>query len=369
MNGAKDIKRDLSRLAALLIEDPFCQEHCLDRMPLNQVDRFVKIQTPQEADTRFSTFKTLWARFVLEIESLMLPGEEMSDTVTIQDYVYGSAADEGADPTQVTEITAVNEDISEQTIMGNIVNFVSEEAPVDWSVPDSGDLGPPGPSLPAEEAPGLPVSQVSREFYSLGEYFKAQRRADYGSISPTQLNRLEAQQILYAIESEFQDQLGERARLLWPHRASSAEKFLDKRSLKTELHPSLVEHWENGCKLSDFWPAEDALPLITLKNTLKLLSLAADDASVLHSPLESAMWIFLFGQEAQVGEVHVTNILGLPALDLASFTDIFLRLCRVQRLKTMLANPMNLVTESECAELRSHASQLFRFSRIWGGGV
>ncbi len=300
----------------------------------------------------------------LEIEAPMVPVEPPTTSVLLSPL---EEKESGPSPWDTEPMTP------QEPVAAPVLTVIHNEDTVDWSVP-----GEPKEEqdetirvrIPKAVATApVPTNTTAQEFYALAGYFQTQRPgAAPGApgIPSGHLARLESQQIIFAIEMEFQERLAELTPNFWPRRTAHIAPLWDKSSTKGEFHPELLKCWDALSRSgASEWPAGERLPTVTFRNALKILTMTNDPAAARLSTLEAGLWIFLFGQERSIGPVTLHNGLGLPEMGQEQTADAFLRLCRVHRLKATLVNPSAQVTEAECAELRAHAEALFQFSQSW----
>lgn len=373
----------------------------------------------------FRKFKAIYCLFLMQLEQLGSLDAAQLNSIKVADYLANSAPTEDADeptmigvmlppqpvappppplaPALTPPAMPSTEEATEVTMMGNIINFVAEtpaptapEMPVpqppsetddavSWSAPGEEVVetilsGPESAPLdesaaeevtqafegPAEEGPTIAAAQ---EYFAMARYFQALRQTSSEGFPPNHLARLEAQQLCFAVEVELQEKLVAAAAAFWPQRKEVLAAFWDAASMKGDLHPVLVKAWDTLARGWDGWPKAERFPTLTLKNSLRFLAGVPDAEPLRPSLLEAGLWIFLLGQDTDLGGLTLANSLGLPAMTYATLGDVFLRLCRAHRLKAVLLNPSSVFSEEQRQELESHAAALFAFSRQWSSGT
>ncbi len=423
MEAARDISAELHALAEQLAAEPFCHKYGLEKQTLAKVSLFIEQRetslervAPEQESLKesFRKFKAIYCLFLMQLEQLAGLDAAQLNSIKVADYLSNAAPEEADEPTMVGALlplqpvtpppapTAVPaEENTEVTMMGNIINFVAEspasptsEMPqlssgdaVSWAAPDEEGVETLLPGLAtaegseavtqgfespqdsalesAETGPTVPAAQ---EYFAMAHYFRSLRETSSEGFPPNHLARLEGQQLCFAIEVEWQEKLVIGAAGFWPQRKEVLATFWDATSARGDLHPALVGAWEALAQGWEGWPKAERFPTLTLKNSLRFLAGVPDAEPTRPSLLEAGLWLFLLGQNADLGGLPLTNALGLPAIPYETLGEIFLRLCRAHRLKAVLLNPASVFSEEQRQELENHAAALFAFSRQWNSG-
>lgn len=360
MEAARDISAELHALAEQLAAEPFCHKYGLENQSLAKVSLFIEQRetslervAPEQESLKesFRKFKAIYCLFLMQLEQLGPLDANQLNTIKVADYLMngGAAPEEADEPTMVgallppppltpvvtppampSEETA---EATEVTMMGNIINFVAAapsqetpapptpadpDAPVSWAAPGEEGVetilpGPDAGTAPeevtqgfevAEEGPTVPTAQ---EYFAMARYFQALRQAGGEGFPPNHLARLEAQQLCFAIEVELQEKLVAAAAAFWPQRRENLAAFWDANSTKGDLHPALVSAWDALAQGWEGWPKTERFPTLTLKNSLRFLAGVPDADPIRPSLLEAGLWIFLLGQDLDLGGLRLTD--------------------------------------------------------------
>ncbi len=412
MEAARDISAEIHALAEQLAAEPFCHKYGLEKQSLAKVSLFIEQRetslervAPEQESLKesFRQFKAIYCLFLMQLEQLGTLDAAQLNSIKIADYLANSApAEEADEPTMVGVLVPQAprppampaeapeaKEATEVTMMGNIINFVAtEESPVTWETPGeegaveslkpaAAESAPVELTEMAENTQGIdvapapepvaegPTQAAAQEYFAMARYFQALRESDGESFPPNHLSRLEAQQLCFAIEVEFQEKLVASAATFWGQRKEVLVPFWDPASTKSDLHPTLTGAWDALAQAWEGWPKNERFPTLTLKNSMRFLAGAPDTEPLRPSLLEAGLWLYLLGQDADLGGLKITNTLGLPAFAPEVLGEAFLRLCRAHRLKALLLNPSSVFSEEQRQELESHATALFAFSQQW----
>lgn len=411
MGAVRELENDLPVLAQQLADEPFCRKYALEKQSLAKIGLFIEQRetslervAPEDASLKdsFNRFKAGWCVFLMQMEQVSKVDTASMNTLTLGDFLSKNTAPppvpmDDPQPIVVDLFAAPPEptDSADHTVMGNIVNFVQHQKEeektvtgvevllggpldertsssirvepideinqaVDWTVPGVEN------KVRAAEPPLLQATHAgAQEYFAIAQYFHAQIKRVDSAIPIAHLFRLEVQQLCAAIELEFQERLAPYVAAFWKHRKEAFASLWDPASTKGDFHPALLARWDAASRNATLWPGNERLPIVTFKNSLRVIATSPDAAIPKLSPLEVGLWFFLFGQATSIDGFSLTNPLGLPSFEAEAVESVFLRLCRVHRMKNQIAKPSNLVTEREAQEMRDHADALFRFSQTW----
>ncbi len=349
MEPAKKTQEELQSLAEQMASEPFFKQFDLINGTLAQINLLVEEREsiadasnpePDSIKESYRRFKASFCLFLMHLESDAPLNDERMNSLTLAQYLQPSPGEPGP----------------EKTVMGQIFNFMdhaTKKNEVSWE--------PETPVPPATSPQSVkPSARAARELYQAAEYLRSVRVSDYPPFSVEQLLRIESQQLCFSIEAELQEIFSKRRELFWAERKPLIASLFT--SQKWEFQPALESYFQGLVDNSDQWKKSERLPLLTFKNVLRLSDQAEEDRFA-SSSLEQGLWILFFGQDFEEGPIRFTNKLKLPSE--APCGDIFLRLCRVNRLKTSIQNALATVSEEECHELWNHAEVLFRFASRW----
>jgi hypothetical protein len=351
METANEIQEDLRSLAEQMASEPFFKQFDLTSGTLAQInllieerESIVDASNPESDETKesYRRFKAAFCLFLMHLESFAPLTDDRMNTVTLGQYLGVAPA----------------ESPPEETVMGQIFNFMDHAAKkneVSWD-PETPTPDPPAPKADSPK----PTARVAWELYQAAEYLRSLRLGDYPPFPVGQLLRIESQQLCFSIEAELQAIFGERKSLFWSERKPLiASLFV---SQKWDFLPALETYLQSLVDKSAHWKKSERLPLLTFKNVLRLAD-QAEDERFASSSLEQGLWILFFGQDFTDVGMHFTNALKIPQG--SNCGEIFLRLCRVNRLKTSLQIASASISNEECTELWDHAQALFSFATSW----
>lgn len=351
MEAANQIQDELRSLAEQMASEPFFKQFDLSHGTLAQINLLIEQREsiadasnpePEAIKESYRRFKASFCLFLMQLESSAPLTDERLNTLTLAQYLSAPA----------------EETAPEKTVMGQIFNFMDHAAKKEVSWEPEAPSPAPQPAFEPEAA--KPSSRAATELFQAAQYMRSIRLSEHPPISAQQVIRIESQQLCFSIEAELQEAFSKRKELIWNERKPLVSSLFI--SPKWEFQPAFENYLQSLVDQSELWKKSERLPMLTFKNVLRL-SDQSDEERFASTALEQGLWILLFGQDFEDASTRFTNKLRVPSE--AQCGEIFLRLCRVNRLKTSIQNALTTVTAEECNELWGHAEALFAFVSQW----
>ncbi len=340
MEAIKNLALTPKSLAQDLAKEAFCRELQLEQVSLSKVSQVLEEQGTSFANQEsLARFRNLFCQFLFALDAEAALTDSRLAELSIADFLPQT----------------------DGTVIG-IINY---------SRPQESDTESVSWDPPAEETANAvqegPSSAKALEYYTLAQYFQTQRTSQPSGIAIAHWIRLETQALCSAIEVEVQELSAQAIAKFWDTHQKSISHVWDPDSAKPEFHPAILAYW--NMFIPAYWPSSEPLPLLTLKNSLRFLAASTEARIPQPSLLELGLWLFLFGQESDLGGFKLQNAMDLPEFEAPILADIFFRLCRIHRLKASLLNPLSGISEALQSEAHEHAVAVFAFSQNWRNGA
>lgn len=200
------------------------------------------------------------------------------------------------------------------------------------------------------------TNKRAREFWLLHAYFQKQEPS--WPLEKEHLRKIIGQYLCYSIEMELIERLETSLKQFWLKREVALRQLLNHGSRKFELHPSLRAALAELSNQHPDWLPSEGFPAAAVLTSLRYLLATLQQDSFEPSLMEAGILIFFFGQNTQLSGFPLQNSLHVSGLSQGNITELFFRLCRLNRSRAKVLGAGTHFSTEELNHLLSDCQSL-----------
>ncbi len=194
------------------------------------------------------------------------------------------------------------------------------------------------------------VSDEAKEFLDVAEYFHDLSKRSSGPISVNQAERLEAQNLCFAVDIESEKKAQAAFSALKDRKHDLIESMVTSRAGRSHLEPALLAGLEKTAKQKRALLYEGQLPLAGIIHSLRFLDLTDSDSITQPALFFTASLLMCFGHDGKLGDRSVKNEINVEGLSSEEILELCFRLLRLQKLRN---RALSVTTPWSSGELAS----------------